>query len=44
MKTRKYLWLLLTVALLIPLNVSAKKKPEKVKTDRELWTEQYERR
>ena len=25
MKTRKYLWLLLTVALLIPLNVSAKK-------------------
>ena len=38
MKTRKYLWLLLTVALLIPLNVSAKKKPEKVKTDRELWT------
>lgn len=38
MKIRKYLWLLLTVALLIPLNVSAKKKPEKVKTDRELWT------
>lgn len=38
MKTKKYLWLLLTVALLIPVNISAKKKTEKVKTDRELWT------
>ena len=37
MKTKQYLWLLLTVALLIPIQVSAKKKPEKVKTDRELW-------
>ena len=33
MKTWKYLWLL----LLVPLNVSAKKKTEKVKSDRELW-------
>lgn len=38
MKTKQYLWLLLTIALLIPIQVSAKKKPEKVKTDRELWT------
>lgn len=38
MKTWKYLWLLLIVALLVPLNVSAKKKTEKVKSDRELWT------
>ena len=37
MKTWKYLWLLLSVALLVPLNVSAKKKTEKVKSDRELW-------
>ena len=37
MKTWKYLWLLLIVALLVPLNVSAKKKSEKVKSDRELW-------
>ena len=37
MKTWKYLWLLLIVALLVPLNVSAKKKTEKVKSDRELW-------
>ena len=37
MKTWKYLWLLLIVALLVPLNVSAKKKAEKVKYDRELW-------
>ena len=37
MKTWKYLWLLLIVALLVPLNVSAKKKAEKVKSDRELW-------
>ncbi len=37
MKTWKYLWLLLIVALLGPLNVSAKKKTEKVKSDRELW-------
>ena len=38
MKTWKYLWLLLIVALLVPINVSAKKKTEKVKSDRELWT------
>ena len=38
MKTWKYLWLLLIVALLVPLNVSAKKKTEKVKSDRELWS------
>ena len=31
------MWLLLIVALLVPLNVSAKKKTEKVKSDRELW-------
>ena len=37
MKTWKYLWLLLIVSLLVPLNVSAKKKTEKVKSDRELW-------
>ena len=37
MKTWKHLWLLLIVALLVPLNVSAKKKTEKVKSDRELW-------
>ena len=37
MKTCKYLWLLCIVALLVPLNVSAKKKTEKVKSDRELW-------
>lgn len=37
MKTWKYLWLLLIVALLVPLNISAKKKTEKVKSDRELW-------
>lgn len=37
MKTWKYLWPLLIVALLVPLNVSAKKKTEKVKSDRELW-------
>ena len=37
MKPWKYLWLLLIVALLVPLNVSAKKKTEKVKSDRELW-------
>ena len=37
MKTWKYLWLLLIVELLVPLNVSAKKKTEKVKSDRELW-------
>ena len=37
MKTWKYLWILLIVALLVPLNVSAKKKTEKVKSDRELW-------
>ena len=37
MKTWKYLWLLLIVALLVHLNVSAKKKTEKVKSDRELW-------
>ena len=37
MKTWKYLWLLLIVALLVPLNVAAKKKTEKVKSDRELW-------
>ena len=37
MKTWKYLWLLLIVALLVPLNVSAKKKTEKVKSNRELW-------
>ena len=37
MKTGKYLWLLLIVALLVPLNVSAKKKAENVKSDRELW-------
>ena len=37
LKTWKYLWLLLIVALLVPLNVSAKKKTEKVKSDRELW-------
>ena len=37
MKTWKYLWLLLIVALLVPLNVSAKKKTKKVKSDRELW-------
>lgn len=37
MKTWKYLWLLFIVALLVPLNVSAKKKTEKVKSDRELW-------
>ena len=37
MKTWKYLWLLLIVALLVTLNVSAKKKTEKVKSDRELW-------
>lgn len=37
MKTWKYLWLLLIVALLVPLNVSAKMKTEKVKSDRELW-------
>ena len=37
MKTWKYLWLLLIVALLVPLNVSAKKKTEKVKSYRELW-------
>lgn len=37
MKTWKYLWLLLIVALLVPLNVSAKKKTEKVKSDCELW-------
>ena len=37
MKTWKYLWLLLIVALLVPLNVSAKKKTEKVKSDRDLW-------
>ena len=37
MKTWKYLWLLLIVALLVPLNVSAKKKTEKVKSDRKLW-------
>ena len=37
MKTWKYLWLLLIVALLVPINVSAKKKTEKVKSDRELW-------
>ena len=37
MITWKYLWLLLIVALLVPLNVSAKKKTEKVKSDRELW-------
>ena len=37
MKTWKYLWLLLIVALLVPFNVSAKKKTEKVKSDRELW-------
>lgn len=37
MKTWKYLWLLLIVALLVPLNVSAKKKTEKVKSDREIW-------
>ena len=36
MKTWKYLWLLLIVALLVPINVSAKKKTEKVKSDREL--------
>ena len=37
MKTWKYLWLLLIVALLVPLNVSENKKTEKVKSDRELW-------
>ena len=37
MKTWKYLWLLLIVALLVPLNVSAKKKTEKVMSDRDLW-------
>ena len=37
MKTWKYLWLLLIVAMLVPLKVSAKKKTEKVKSDRELW-------
>ena len=37
MKTWKYLWLRLIVALFVPLNVSAKKKTEKVKSDRELW-------
>lgn len=37
MKTKEYLWLLLAVVLFIPANLSAKKKPEKVKTDRELW-------
>ena len=31
------MWLLLIVALLVPLNVSAKKKTKKVKSDRELW-------
>ena len=39
MKTRKYVWLLLAVVLLVPVTASAKKKAEKVKTDRELWTE-----
>ena len=39
MKTKKYVWLLWVVALLVPVNASAKKKAEKVKTDRELWTE-----
>ena len=37
MKTRKYVWLLLAVVLLVPVTASAKKKAEK--TDRELWTE-----
>ena len=37
MKTLKYFWLLFILALLVPLNVSAKKKTEKVKSDRELW-------
>ena len=37
MKTWKYLWLLLIVALLVPLNVSAKKKTAKVQYARELW-------
>ena len=31
------MWLLLIVALLVPLNVSVKKQAEKVKSDRELW-------
>ncbi|WP_297676649.1 DUF2264 domain-containing protein [uncultured Bacteroides sp.] len=39
MKTRKYVWLLLAVVLLVPVTASAKKKAEKAKTDRELWTE-----
>lgn len=39
MKIKKYVWLLLAVALLVPVNASAKKKAEKAKTDRELWTE-----
>lgn len=38
MKTTKTWWLLLIVALLLPANASAKKKTEKVKTERELWT------
>lgn len=38
MKTTKTWWLLLVVALLLPANASAKKKTEKVKTERELWT------
>lgn len=38
MKTRKYIGLLLVVLLLIPAGLSAKKKTEKVQTDRELWS------
>lgn len=39
MKTKKCLWLLLVAALLLPVNVAAKGKTEKAKSDRELWTE-----
>lgn len=39
MKTKKYIWLLIIVALLVPAQVvSAKKKIEKEVSDRELWT------
>ncbi|MCD8182609.1 MAG: DUF2264 domain-containing protein [Bacteroides sp.] len=38
MKTRQYLWLLLAVVLLLPVQeISAKGKKEKELTDRELW-------
>lgn len=39
MKSIYHLWIVLAIALLMPANLSAKKRVEKKKTDRELWVE-----